>query len=326
MVTKIVPAMGLDLGNGYIKLKTNDKVFVEPSVYSVVPQVDFQQGEDYTVSIGDMSFYVGNSALASNLKLMSAVGSFDALSRYTSKEYQYLLYSFLAVVYEQDVVIENLVLGLPNNHFKTCKAALTEQFTNKQYQVKYKGHAINIILENVQVLPQPMGLYFREEITDKHVMVVDLGSGTNDYTEFDRLGGISAMFSNMDGLKKYHLEVLQYLQREYPASKMQLSDVSNILKDGLKDMQNNHINVVDRYIQSLQTKYAGYILQPIIEQYDHLSYFDEVMITGGGALTFKDAILEKQAEVANIRIVEEAQMANAEGFYLFAEACAESIR
>jgi len=320
MVRKIVPAMGLDLGNGYIKLRTVDKTLIEPSVYSVVPNVDFMQGADCAIGIGNMRLYVGKSALESDLKLVSAVGTTDALTRYMSKEYRYLLYGILAATYETDLVIEHLVLGLPNNHYRECKDEVRDQFNNKEFTLQYQGKQVSIRIEHVVVFPQPLGSYVREGIEKKRVMVVDLGAGTNDYTEFNKLGNIINMFSNTEGLKKYHLEVMQYLQRKHPSIKMNILDIPNILTTGLTDMKGERVNVNDRYVKSLQTKFAGYILHPLIEQYDHLSQFDEILLTGGGALAFKDAIIDHQEEVAQIRVVDDAQMANAEGFYRFAEA------
>jgi|GEM_PF-3613693 len=323
---KTIKAMGLDLGNGYIKIKTQDKDVQEPSVFSHVPQVSFNQGEDFSVQVGNnAAIYLGNDAIESNLKVMSAVGITDALTRYMSKDYANLLYGFIAKAYLTDIVIENLVLGLPNDHFRECKDVLKNQFSNKKQVVTVMGEQHIIEIKDVYVLPQPIGVYFKEQISNCNTLVIDLGTGTNDYTEFNKLGNIVNMFANDDGLKKFYLEVLQYLKGLYPGHKLTVSDVPKLLIEGLRNICGNEkIDLMDDYVISLQNKYASYILQPVIEQYDYLNHFDEIIITGGGAEAFRNALLTIKDKVKNIRIVDNPQFANAEGFYLFAETCAEA--
>lgn len=312
---KTEKVVGLDLGNGFMKIVADDIEVVEPSVYALKPVVSFQQGTDFSVTVDGQSFYLGNNALDSNLRVTSVVGNVDALTRYTSKEYKNLLFGFLAQVFGEDVTIEKLVLGLPNSHFAQCEGGLVENFSNKKEKVIVGEKTCTIRLEEVIVLPQPLGTYFYSDVQQKDIIVIDLGNGTNDYTEINKLGNIINMFSSEDALRKYHLEVLNYVRKLYPTHQLSLIDVPKLEENGIKLTTGEHVVIVDAFVEALREKYAGYILQPVIEQYDYLSRFDKIIITGGGAEVFKESVKTLKKELPNIAIVDNAQLANAMGFY-----------
>lgn len=317
MENKQIVALGLDLGNGFMKLQAEGHSCTEPSVFAHAPSTIFKNGDDDVIVVNNNRILLGNDALERDLQVFSAVGVTDALTRYTSTEYANMLYGFITKTFKSNVTIGCLVLGLPNNHFKECSQALKERFEQKKEIVEYQGVQYLVDIQDVIVLPQPFGVYIRENIINENILVIDLGQGTNDYTHINKKANINNMFSNEDGLKRYYMEVLQYLRALYPSYSLSVSDVPTFEREGIRDLKGNNVSIQDSNVQQMKEKYAKNILQPVIDVYSHLNTFDRIIITGGGAEAFKETLLTFKQDLANLEVAINPQIANAEGFYAF---------
>ena len=316
---KIINALGVDLGNGYVKIVHDTQTSIEPAVFAYAPFMVFSHGDDNSIEINNEKLFLGMDAIESGLAITQAIGGTDSLNRYNSQEYENLLFGFIARFFKKDVTIENLALGLPNNHFTESSKILANKFKNDEQRVTIQGETYTIKIKNVHVLPQPFGVYLRDNNADKNVIVIDLGEGTNDYTNINRKGNINHMFSRDDGLKKYYLDVLRYLQQKYPSLYLELAEIPRYLEeDGIKDVDGRYIPVIDKTIANLKQQYSRNIMQPIIEQYDHMNQFDKIIVTGGGALAFNDTLTELRKDLPNIEVAIDPQIANAQGFYKYA--------
>lgn len=313
---KIIQALGVDLGNGFVKIVGATNKTVEPSVFAYAPLSMFAHGTDSSIQVNGERLFLGGEAIQSGLPTTHVVGITDAVNRYKSRSYENMLYGFIGKHFKTSVVIENLVLGLPNNHFTESSKILKEKYGNSNATVKIDGKEVKIIIGTVEVLPQPIGSFLREEYVNKNIIIVDLGEGTNDYTHINKMGNINSMFSKTDGLKKYYIDVLRYLQQKYPSYHLELAEVSNYLnQNGIVGLNGEKTPIIDEYTEQLKQQYSRNILQPIIERYDHLNQFDEILITGGGAEAFRDTLEGLQEELINMRIIQNPQLANAEGFF-----------
>lgn len=311
----VIKALGIDLGNGFVKMYSDTKTLVEQAVFCHAAEVDFNNSNSNSITISDKNIYVGQDAIDSGLDLRSAVGRIDAISRYSSEEYINLMYAFIFLYGDKNnIEIDNLVLGLPNNHFKSCKEVLKNNFENRKVIINQKIIKIN----NVVVLPQPYGGYLGSQLGKSTVAIVDLGQGTVDYTILNKNGEIIDMFSTEDGVKKYYLATLQYLKGLFPTHDLKLEDIPIILKEGIKDHRGNYIDITDETIKEIKSKHTTVLLTPIIEKYNYLTKFDNILFIGGGAEVYKEEIIALAEHSNNIKIGNDPQILNAKGFYLFA--------
>lgn len=316
---KKIEALGLDLGNGYVKIVCDKKNHVEPAVFAYAPFTNFLATDNEEIEINGERILLGTEAIESGIPVFHAVGLTDSVARYEGKEYEYLLFGFIAQFFKKDVEIENLVLGLPNSHFTESSKILKDKFQNEECTVKVGGETHTIKINNVTVLPQPFGVYVRDNYLGKNVIVVDLGEGTNDYSHINKKGNILSMFTVDDGLKKYYLDVLRYLQSKHPSLQLELAEMPRYLSEnGIRNTDGTIIPVIDAQVTQMKDKYSRLILQPIIQEYDHMNQFDTIIVTGGGAEAFKDSLEELKETLPNIEVVETPQLANAEGFYKYA--------
>lgn len=321
-MTKKIKSLGLDLGNGFIKMYDNGSTLIEQAVFSLVPKTDFMTDKKDSYEVNNHSIYIGKMALSSGLPLKSALGNTDALSRYSSADYTSLLYAFISKFYcNEDVEIDCLVLGLPNNHFASCRDIVKTTFENKKQLVSNKL----VSIKEVIVLPQPYGGYIAEAITNKNIMIIDLGHGTCDYTHIGPNGALVSMFATDEGVKKYYLSILSHLQRKYPSHGLKLEDVPLILDNGLTSHRGLKIDFNDTFVDETRLEFANELLKPIIDRYDYLHQFDNIIFIGGGSSVYQEAIVEMQTELPNIYIANDSQLVNAKGFYMFGKAHTDSI-
>ena len=315
-------ALGIDLGNGFIKIVSQDKTLVEQAVFSYMPKADYSLKEVVSYNINGSNILLGQQAIDSKLELLSAVGNVDAISRYNSIDYFNLMYAFIYKFANttEDITIDNLVIGLPNNHFKQCSVELKKMFENKKVII----NDTVIHIKKVEVLPQPLGTYLVEELPGKEVLLIDLGQGTVDYTKVSPDGIIVDMFSTEDGVKKLHLDLLKYLADLDASSDLKLEDIPKIIQNGFSSLKGLKKEINELTVNELKTENAKRLLSPAIQRYNYLNNFDEIIIFGGGAEVYKEQIKDLSKELDNIRVVEDdAQLSNAKGFFIFANNLAD---
>lgn len=317
----------IDLGNGFTKRKSVGDVIIEPSVIAEISDY-FNVEEKYDVfklSIGS-SYHVGDDVLKSSLTAISALGE-DDVERYESLEFKQLLLGFIAEDFKKSVTINQLITGLPVNHFK-AKAAKLEEILKGKTVVTVNGEEIIVDIKNVHVLPQPLGTYMymvkekKINADEELTLIVDGGHGTIDITEM-KGQSILRRAGAPKGVRNAYLEIYNFLVDEYGESRqLSIAEMPSIMKKGLK-YDKNLIDVSSLpEVQAILAKHFEEVFRFIRENQFDLKSYENVVFTGGMALLHKKLIKDKNRN--NFIVLDNSQEANVLGYYEFGKAVLKS--
>ena len=307
----------IDLGNGFAKRQFGTKVIVEPSVFSI-PTNYFGTSNERLVSLNDdRKLYIGQDAFDSGYLVENAIGEED-IKRYDSPEYKELLFGFMAKDLKNDTSINLLVLGLPVKHFKQKREELQAIAKGKK-MVSVGDKQIVLEIKNCIVVPQPLGTYMYLESKDfdtkgSQTLVIDGGSGTLDITEMKGQEVISHDGANL-GMNEPYEEIVNILESEYNGIDITVNHIPDILENGLRYQGGNiKINEVPSVVKVLDNHFNA-VMKKIIAKYKSFNKFDNVIWTGGMALSHEKRINAKK--LPNFIILKDGQTANVKGYYEF---------
>lgn len=317
----------IDLGNGFTKRTNQRNVLVEPSIICETPDF-FSAGEKYdSISFnGSTKYYVGNDVIQSELPPILALGD-DDMERYNSVEFKQLLFGFIAKDFKKSIVIPHLITGLPVNHFKS-KAEELKQIIKGKKVVEINGEEIIIEVQNVHVLPQPIGTYMylvsQEKINadEELTLIIDGGHGTIDITEM-KGQSILRRAGAEKGVRNAHVDIYNYLVDQYgDMRQLTITNMPKLLNTGLKyDKQPINISEIPE-VKNILRKHFNDVFAFIRENRFDLKSYENVVFTGGMSLLHKELILEKDRN--NFIVLEESQEANVLGYSEFGKAVFES--
>ncbi|MFK3939753.1 hypothetical protein ACI2JA_19780 [Alkalihalobacillus sp. NPDC078783] len=314
----------IDLGNGFSKRMWKDKMSVDPSVFAVYnptwsdAKVDIFEFED-----GD-PIIIGNHA-KNLVKNVSQAMVSESAERYSSKQFRQLFLSTIAKDLRKSTRIPHLVTGLPVSHFNSRIDQL-ESFKG-EHTFLFNGEKIYIEIENVHVLPQPLGTYFYtidEDIdTGDSVLVIDVGHGTLDITELNGQAVVTDIGNDL-GIKEAHNNVAALLREDFnDRTEFGSIGITEILEKGLK-YKGSRISIREKYEKQLRAIFRNHfdlILAFITENKLDLTTYDNVIWTGGGSQELFDFIMNEEGNDNNHYIfIEEPQTANIKGYFAFGQA------
>jgi plasmid segregation protein ParM len=317
----------IDLGNGFTKRTNQKSVSVEPSIIAEKPDF-FNTGEQYdTISFnGSPRYYVGNDVVKSELPQVLALGD-DDMDRYSSLEFKQLLFGFIAKDFRKSVVIPHLVTGLPVNHFKAKSEELKQIIKGKKV-IEINGQEIIIEIQNVHVLPQPIGTYMYLASQDKInadeelTLIIDGGHGTIDITEM-KGQSILRRAGAEKGVRNAHVDIYNYLVDQFgDMRQLSITNMPILLQKGMKyDKKPINISEIPE-VKNILRKHFNEVFAFIRENRFDLKSYENVVFTGGMSLLHKELIKEKARN--NFLILEESQEANVLGYFEFGKAVVES--
>ena len=222
----------------------------------------------------------------------------------------------IALAYPKSEVINiTLAVGTPVSLFAKQKDQLKELMLNlpKQIYVNKTGlnHTINI--EDVLVFPQCISTVFRhyKEISDNISMIIDIGGGSVDVSEFDGLRVVGkATFFN--GMLVLYEKIAQFINDEYYTN-FKSDQIYSLLERGYFTASGERVSMsvisdlIEHHVSELMTK---------INRSFSINNVDTVFLTGGGAKQLRPYL---QSYIANLQIENNAQFSNANGFEYMAK-------
>ncbi|NGY84897.1 ParM/StbA family protein [Bacillus megaterium] len=316
----------IDLGNGFSKRCFNGKAIVDPAVFAI-PTSYYGTDNKKTININDTrDIYIGNDAFESGYLVENAIGEED-IKRYDSTEYKELLLGFMGKDLKQDTVIQLLILGLPVKHFKAKREELQESYGNKKFMVTAKGKQIVIEVKKCIVIPQPLGTYmYLESSKDfdtktSKTLVIDGGSGTLDVTEMKGQEVLSTDGSNL-GMNEPYEAIAVVLESKYNGLEINVNHVPDILLNGLRFAGSNiQVNDMKEIVAILDMHFKR-VVNRVISKYKSFNKFDNVVWTGGMALSHSNRI--NAMNQPNFMILKDGQTANVKGYYEFGRGLVQS--
>ncbi|OLR25987.1 ParM/StbA family protein [Bacillus cereus] len=291
----------LDLGNGFAKRKsTNDGlVEVDSSVIAQKPAgYNSSNLDTYSLNKTDL-YYLGRDVIKTKLKPQRAQ-TVDKADRYFSERYELMLYAFIAKDFPTAKEINIPVFGLmlPNEHYALCEEKLKQKYTGSKV-ITVSGVDVKINVEEVLVLPQPLGSYMyalsQKKITkDEEVLVCDGGAGTFDPAVVINNFVTDDNYSN-EGVDNAYIKIrkrLIDLYGELPYFKT-LSNIPLILQHGvLKDGEAHSVSE-DKEIVKILDQHLESIFEYLLENQYNITSYGKVLWTGGLASLHNDRLSAK---------------------------------
>lgn len=340
----------LDLGNIQTKIMSSKKSKVLPSKFAYYSDLGNQSTSisDRKVDIKeyetlfDDNFSYAWGADVNLAKVRTFLDTIGFQNRYSSPNFK-LLATFaigeLAKDFQEakDGILEvNIITGVPTDEFNEIAVKAIMKVLKSDHNVTIDGVRLTIRVNEVKVLPQPVGTVYnelldsegyieREEYEEETISVVDCGGGT----------------ILIDTLNNMNLSETGRTQEEYGAhalydeiiSDCQTKDIrlnKNEIEKILKEQKNNYFykpnknesyditNIVNKNI----VKYTNTLLSIIDSTLKGTSHIDTLFFTGGGANIIDRKLVLSRYERATF--IENSELANVNGFYKYGLATIEN--
>lgn len=322
--------IALDHGNGWVKARTENNEITLPSFFARKSEL----GESYFMDTLDVKEYE-SSASKGNVYLWGGdISSLDNVSlsygsqdRYKQEPYRLLSEFALAETVLpdgytfQDVV---LVTGVPSvEKGKQPEKDLIEALQGG-HLIKVEGEDVIIRVDNVKVLPQPIGtimsLYLDEtgfvadeSYEEDSVAVIDIGTGT---TDIDHVKALKRKVEDSDsitqGMFDVYRKVADWVNSQNTSARATVEKVEKqFASDKYVVSKRISYDISDIKERAL-TEVADKIKSEIILRWKTWDHFDKILITGGGASQLGKRL---QKLIGDAEIVKNAQTANVQGFY-----------
>lgn len=310
----VINALGLDPGNGYIKMKTSSHEMIEPLVYADVSSTHQLNKFDFLVEINEKKYIIGNEAMDSGFNFKSLLGENDK-TRYNDFFYK-LLSAFIFKNYSFDnkkIIVKNLVIGLPNNIFSSTNDEVLNKLTNSVINILIHDDLKVLEIEKVKVIPQPFGTYYSsKDYIGNNVYIVDYGFGSVDYTYFKN-NHLVENFGNNNGIRKTLVQIQKYLEEEYNGLNLMPHQVLKILETKKLRYAGEDILVDAKLLKHYMNTSFEQIIDEIVTRHNNLAAIDLIVFTGGASNEIRKNI--QSLNLKNVVISENPHMANAIGYY-----------
>lgn len=310
----IIRSLGLDPGNGFIKVKTSSHEVIEPLVYANISNIHNYNNFDCVAEIDDVRYIIGEEAANSGFEYKPLLGEND-LSRYSDFFYR-IMATFIIKNYSfksNKVIVQNLVLGLPNNIFNKLSKEVTSKLKKSSISIVVNNKLKTLDISNVKVVPQPFGTYYSsEEYIGKDVYVVDYGFGTVDYTYFKN-NNLVENFGTTNGIRKALVTIQKNLEEEYNGISLTPHKVLDIIQSKSIRYGGEDIELSTELLDTLLSYNFETILDEIIARHNNLAAINLVVFSGGASTDMKNYI--EKLNLKNVIVAEDPQMSNAKGYY-----------
>ncbi|TLG71167.1 ParM/StbA family protein [Culicoidibacter larvae] len=313
---KQIKIAAIDYGNGYFKRTYNGvDVLVDPSIYAQLPDNQFILDETQSViTVNKWSVIIGEQALNSGFPITTLVGTTDE-EKYANPLYNELLFAFIAKDIGKDVCIEHLVLGVPVHHYANYAEPVKKLFHNKHKTIWIDNKEIKVSIKSVKVVPQPMGTFELLDAKASRLLIIDIGYGTTDVTEFMNQAPFQ-FYGENTGIRHVYLTLQTYLSETFPSLTLDPYKTAQYIQAGSL-AYNGKTEKLDKTKINRAMDYHFNQLMELIKQKSGIAESDVIVFSGGAAEMFQPQI--EQLKNKKIQLMDQAQVANVLGFYQIGE-------
>jgi plasmid segregation protein ParM len=319
----------IDVGYGAVKGVCEVREIEYPSAVGSFRPVRFTTGMEkqeikdrLCVEFEGKRYFIGDIAY----KQSSPRATMNS-ERFTSQEGLALMMSALILLSNSQYETVNLITGLPVNEYANLKDSYKNALLGKHYIQLIKpdgteGEFYTFNIENVKILPQPMGTIFDKvlglqgELENKllasgKIAVLDIGKYTVDLVLTDSLQFVdksSVGFNDIgmfDAYKELSIE-LKNCGYDIPA-------------DSLEPYIHNgkHLNGLDLLKEQVFSALSEKIISRVYNTWTDLWDLDQIFITGGGSLILGGHLM-KHLDANKVIICDKPTLTNCRGYFKFA--------
>ncbi len=322
-------SIGIDLGYEAVKVVTSSQRVSFPSIVGTPEQSTFKLGAESTfvIRINDRTYNVGEAALEQSRFTTRQ----EDRDWYNSQEYLVLLHGALSSLYKEGHREVVVVTGLPVAFYESDKQKVRDLFESDMHIVMRDDNpAIPINVLRCFVIPQVMGTLLNEALNDTgqianqivaegRIGVIDIGGNTTNFLHAHKMGDVKRETTsiNLGGWDAMRA-VRPMIEEVCPDVEYADHEISRIIAEGLVKYRGEEIDLSDR---------IATILDPMAEQLIAKAKelwpgggarLDSILLSGGGSLVLGERI-KTQIDHTDIRVVEDAIFANANGYYKLAK-------
>lgn len=221
----------------------------------------------------------------------------------------------IGLSYPTEKFIEVIVSGgLPVAYYSKQKEdyiELMKELDGMKFKINKVGFEQTIKIKDVQVIPQSAGVVFEKNLGKESTIVIDIGGGTWDVSQFEGYKMVKkATYS--EGMLILYSKLAQFLNSTY-YTKYAASDIYNLINRGFftVDGEKKSIDVLDKMIEDHVSNAIANIKRDF-----ELSNVDNVIGIGGGAIELKSLLVK---HIKQIEIEKDAEFSNAKNFKAMAE-------
>lgn len=320
--------IGIDLGYANVKIVTSTQRVQFPSIVGTPEKSAFNMGtlQNFTITLNQRTYNVGEAALEQSRFTTRQ----EDREWYKSTEYLVLLHAALSTLYKEGLKEVVVVTGLPVAFYESDKDAIRSLYEDNMHLVVRDDRMvmpINIV--RCYVIPQVMGTLLNQalnktgqiadqKIAEGRIGVIDIGGNTSNFLHAHKMGDVQKETAsiNLGGWDAMRA-VRPYIEEQCPDLDYADHEISQFIADGSLKYNGKHIDLVDGIAP---------ILDPMAEQLIAKAKelwpgggarLDTILLSGGGALILGERI-KAQLDHADIRIVDDALFANADGYHKLA--------
>lgn len=337
-MSKII--FGIDLGNKQTKLMSEKASYRLPSHYTVKDNLSagFSMGysndlDIHTFELDDNEYTWGadvdKSLTSEKIKDTIGIGS----KRYTNNNFKNLANFAIALLgndflsEDDDTLKVSVVTGLPTEDFENddCVKGIKDAL-KKHVIASIDGKPVDIQVEDVFVLPQPLGSVFDVVKTEKNkdvaselINVIDLGGGT---VLVDTLQNLNYDIDSTIQLDTGSFTLFRKIRRQLIIQKgvrLSIFEIEDIIRKGTKNgkyiyqqHKGNEVDITDIVKDNINI-YTQDVIDEITTNLMNADYVDETFITGGGSKIVNREMMEKAFN--NVKFTKHNEMSNVFGFF-----------
>lgn len=331
---------GIDLGNKQTKLMSEKQSYRLPSHYSVKDslssgfQIGYENNLDiHTFEIDGAEYHWGSDIdkTLTSEKIKDTIGV--GVDRYTSTAFLNLA-SFAITLLASDFVDSDddtlkvsIVTGLPTEDFESEECVKEIKNALKRHVIaSIDGKSIDVQVEKVTVLPQPLGSVFdvftsekNKDVATELINVIDFGGGT---VLVDTLRNLRYDIESTVQLEKGTFSLFKTIRRQLLIQKNvkpTIYDVEEVIRKGSKSgkyiyvqHKGNEIDITDIVNENIDS-YTEDVIHDIKTNMMTTSNVDETFITGGGSMIVNRDMIKKAFN--NVKFTKHNENSNVFGFY-----------
>ncbi|RBW68238.1 plasmid segregation protein ParM domain-containing protein [Bacillus taeanensis] len=340
-----------DVGNGFVKGKSVKKTFIAPS--SIVKETSLgdssisglsselnseTQYHTFQSPLDEGESYVWGEGIKYAVEASDLITTYTHNNRYESKRFKLLCEFILAELasdFEEEILDVIVVTGLPSKEVKTEDDKKLKNFLKGKHLVTRDGVEKVINVKDVRIIEQPLGtllnLYMNDDsqlhknLKTNTISVIDFGAGTTILDTFKNLKRLDTESDTYyEGMIDIYKSITNDLVRKHNIKGLDIS----LVEEGYQNDCTAKLSERIRYpFHDEADKAVKNFVEKIISNIDRTlsrrDHIDEFIVTGGGAHIIKDEFKKAFGEESLI-IVKDAQLANVEGYFKFAQAIVKS--
>lgn len=337
-----------DVGNGFVKAKSEKKTFVAPS--SIAKQSalgdssiadQFEANSDYHVFKSPMDegvSYVWGEDIKNAVEARKLLSTYTHNNRYDNKRFKLLSQFILAELasgFDEDVLDNvTVVTGMPSREIKTAADNQLKEFLTGKHLISRNGVEKVVNVQDVRILEQPLGtllnLYMTDDakihkrLKENTISVLDFGAGTtilDTYKNMKRIEDESETY--YEGMIDVYKDIVNKIRKKHDAKNLD----ETLVEEGIRNNYTVKLSArkmipFEQEANEAVSDFVDQLMAKVDRTLASRDHIDQFVITGGGTQIVGRQYKEDFGE-NSLEIVEDPQMANVEGYYKFAHAIAQ---